>query len=193
MNRAFAKHGMPPVGARDARLLILGSLPGDESIRQQQYYAHPQNQFWRVLSAVFDVQYSADYVERLALLERHRIAVWDVLHNASRRGSLDAAITAPAANDFAGFLIHQPHIAAIAFNGQKAAALFKSCIVDSSVIARVQTLRSATLPSTSPAAAMIKLDQKIEKWRDFLLADPPNLSPAARPSAAQPSGSTSRR
>lgn len=193
MSGADAKHGMTPIGARDARLLILGSLPGDESIRQQQYYAHPQNQFWRILCAVFDKPYATAYAERLALLERHHIAVWDVLHSARRRGSLDGAITAPAANNFADFLAHQPHIAAIAFNGQKAAALFKSCIVDSSVIARAQTLRSVTLPSTSPAAAMIKLDQKIEKWRDFLLADRPNLNPAARRDAAQQSGSTSRR
>lgn len=196
MRRDAAKHGMPPVGARDARLLILGSLPGDESIRQQQYYAHPQNQFWRILSEVFDAPFTTVYAERLALLDQHGIVVWDVLHNANRAGSLDAAIKAPIANDFAAFFAHRPNIAAIAFNGQKAAALFKTCVTDADVITRVAGMRRVTLPSTSPAAAMLRLDDKIEKWRVFLSAsDARDLSPAVLQvhPAARRAGSTGRR
>lgn len=196
MSRGPAKHGMPPIGARDARLLILGSLPGDESIRQQQYYAHPQNQFWRILCAVFGVPFTTVYAERLALLDTHRIAVWDVVHNASRPGSLDAAITAPVANDFLAFFTAQLQITGIAFNGQKAAALFKSCIGDAGVIARTAHMPKVTLPSTSPAAAAMKLDDKIEKWRAFLTADADGLSPAGKPAtrqAARRAGSTGRR
>lgn len=181
MSRDTAKHGMAPVGAANARLLILGSLPGDLSIRQQQYYAHPQNQFWRILSSVFKTPLPADYADQLALLEKHRVAVWDVLHNASRSGSLDSAITAPVANDFRTFLESQPHIAAIGFNGQKAAALFKSCVAHPDVIARIASISKVTLPSTSPAAAMTKLDEKIAKWRAFLIATAPVISPAERP------------
>lgn len=196
MTRDAAKHGMPPVGARDARLLILGSLPGDKSIRQQQYYAHPQNQFWRILSEIFDAPFPADYRECLALLDQHGIAVWDVLRHAHRPGSLDAAIKAPVVNDFAVFFAQRPHIAAIAFNGQKAAALFKTCVTDADVITRAAEMRKVTLPSTSPAAAMLRLDEKIKKWRAFLTAsDAGDLSPAVlkAPPAARRAGSTGRR
>ena len=196
MRRGPAKHGMPPVGARDARLLILGSLPGDESILQQQYYAHPQNQFWRILCAVFDAPFTTAYAERLALLDRQHIAVWDVVHKATRPGSLDAAITAPVANDFLAFFTAHPHIRTIAFNGQKAAGLFKSCVADADVIALTVHIPKFTLPSTSPAAATLKLDEKIEKWRAFLMADANGLSPAgesATPQAARRAGSTGLR
>lgn len=197
MTRDAAKHGMPPVGARNARLLILGSLPGDVSIRQQQYYAHPQNQFWRILSAVFGAPFPADYRERLALLDQHNIAVWDVLQHAYRPGSLDSAISAPVANDFRTFFDIHPHIAAIAFNGQKAAALFKSCVTDAIVIARATDIAKVTLPSTSPAAATLRLDDKIAKWRAFLISEARDLNPEAhRPvlqAAARRSGSRGRR
>ena len=196
MTRGPAKHGMPPVGARDARMLILGSLPGDESIRQQKYYAHPQNQFWRILCTVFDAPFTKVYEERLALLDRHRIAVWDVVHNASRPGSLDAAITAPVANDFLAFFTAQTQIRTIAFNGQKAADLFKSCVADADVVALTAHIPKITLPSTSPAAATLKLDQKIERWRAFLTTDTNGLNPAEKPvtpQAARRAGSTGRR
>lgn len=187
-----SKHGMRPIGSRAARLLILGSLPGDESIRRQQYYAHPQNQFWRILCAVFDAPFVAAYEDRLALLEHHRIAVWDVLQNANRRGSLDAAITAPIANDLQSFFAKQPKIAAIGFNGQKAAALFKSYVIDPNVVAHTAAIKKAVLPSTSPAAAMLRLEQKIESWRAFLRYETSNLNPEAHPTAKRP-GSTDRR
>jgi len=190
VTNAAAKQGMPPVGPTAARLLILGSLPGDESIRQQQYYAHPQNQFWRMLCAVFDEPICASYAERLNLLNRHRIAVWDAAHSASRRGSLDSAITAPIANDFASFFESHIHIEAIAFNGQKAAALFKSC-VEPTAKEHAAAWPTATLPSTSPAAARLTFDDKVAKWRAFLLAHTPTVSHAAHPTAKR-SGSTYR-
>ena len=190
MTRRHAKQGLAPIGCETARLLILGSLPGDESIRQQQYYAHPQNQFWRIMCAVLDEPQCASYGERLDLLKRRNVAVWDVAHSASRHGSLDAAIKAPVANDFAAFLQHHGRIEAIAFNGQKAAALFKSC-VEASVKERAAAWSSATLPSTSPAAAALTFDEKVAKWRPFLLAYTPPLNREAHPAVAR-SGSKYR-
>lgn len=169
MTSKAAKHGMPPIGATDARLLILGSLPGDESIRQQRYYAHPQNQFWRIVCAVFDEPFCEGDTERHALLQRHGIAVWDVLESAERLGSLDTAIKAPQPNALAAFLRTQPNIGAIGFNGLKAAALFKGHIRPK-LSANSAAIPAVILPSTSPAAAGLKLDDKIVRWRAFLRA-----------------------
>lgn len=158
---------MPPIGATDARLLILGSLPGDESIRQQRYYAHPQNQFWRILCAVFDEPWSECDENRHAILHRNGIAVWDVLKSAERLGSLDTAIKSPRPNALVAFLRAQPKVAAIGFNGQKAAALFKTHI-QPSLNESAAEIATVILPSTSPAAASLKLEDKTIRWRAFL-------------------------
>lgn len=112
------KASFPPVATPDARVLILGSLPGDASLAARQYYAHPQNQFWRLISAVIDVDLvPLPYPGRLAALAAHRIALWDVVAAARRPGSADAALSDVAPNDIAALAATLPDLRAIAFNG----------------------------------------------------------------------------
>ena len=154
--------GFPPVARADARVLILGSLPGQRSIAAQQYYAHPQNAFWRIMAELAGVH--GNYAERCVALTANRIALWDVLANSVRPGSLDADIQLATAevNDFAAFLAEHRGIELICFNGQKAAQIFAS---------RAQpglsksNIRRQTLPSTSPAHAAMSYEDKLSLWR----------------------------
>ena len=168
------KHGLEPLLCPNARVLILGSLPGDESLRQQRYYAHPQNQFWRIIAAAHDVAAFDSYDAQIAFLKTKYIAVWDVLAAAERTGSLDTAIKKPVPNEFGPLLQRHSTLQAITFNGQKAAALFKRHIAPQ-LTAALNGLNATVLPSTSPAAAMLSFDQKVSQWRVF-------LSDASRPS-----------
>jgi TDG/mug DNA glycosylase family protein len=115
---------MAPVGAADARLLILGSLPGEASLAAQRYYAHSTNQFWRLLGqAIGEDLASLEYEARLQRLAVREIALWDVVAEARRRGSLDGAIRAATPNELADFVDRHPRLRAVAFNGRTAAAI----------------------------------------------------------------------
>ena len=115
------KHGFPPISDSRARVLILGSLPGDESLRRRQYYGHPQNQFWDLLGAVFRQDLPRlDYERKCVFLLRKRIALWDVLEAAERRGSLDAAIRKECPNDLPALFGGLPGLRAVGCNGGKA-------------------------------------------------------------------------
>lgn len=141
------KSSFPPAAAPDARVLILGSLPGDRSLAEQRYYAHPQNQFWRLLSPVVGHDLAAlDYDARLAALRDARIALWDVVATAHRTGSTDATIRDAAANDLAALLARLPALRAVAFNGGKALTLGKPLIVR----AASPPPAILALPSSSP-------------------------------------------
>jgi TDG/mug DNA glycosylase family protein len=156
--------GFPPIIGEDPTILILGSLPGVASITQQQYYAHPQNAFWRILEALFHIQANAPYPERYEQVKKARLAIWDVCHAAYRLGSLDSAIThnTVIANDINGLLAQYPSISRIAFNGNAAAKLFKKHI-------RLQReVNTIILPSTSPANASIPYAKKLERWSQLL-------------------------
>ena len=112
------KHSFPPVADDDARVLVLGSLPGDRSLAAQRYYAHPQNQFWQLMSPVVGHDLVAlAYDDRLAALRTSGVALWDVVGSARRAGSSDAAIVDIAGNDIAGLAGRLPRLRAIAFNG----------------------------------------------------------------------------
>ena len=157
--------GFAPIAESNARVLVLGSLPGVRSIREQQYYAHPRNVFWPIMKSLFAID--GDYAARCRQLTANRIAVWDVLHSALRPGSLDADIRLDVANanDFAGFFRVHPDIGLVAFNGKKAEALFKRFVA-----ARPTDLgaRFIVLPSTSPAYAAMPFSRKLAKWRQAL-------------------------
>src|SRR5690349_19712286 len=113
--------GFPPVLDHATRILILGSFPGEASLAAQQYYAHPRNQFWRLLSAVLDDELAAlPYPQRLQRLQVHRIGLWDVLAACEREGSLDTAIRRPRANDFARLKHQCPSLFRVCFNGKTA-------------------------------------------------------------------------
>ena len=166
MTGPIVKRGLAPVAGEGCRVLILGSLPGDESLRRQQYYGHPQNQFWRMLAAVYDETGVDTYEEKCALLQRNGLAVWDVLLCAERDGSLDSAIKNAMPNELGTFLEKYPNLQAIGFNGQKAYALYRK-FIEGTQNAPSAGVRLAVLPSTSPAATR-PFKEKVALWRAFL-------------------------
>ncbi len=153
--------GLAPVLAPDTRVLVLGSFPGASSLAAQQYYAHPRNQLWPILSALTGEDLAAlPYAERLPRLLSHGIGLWDVLGTCERMGSLDSAIRKPAANDFARLRQLCPKLESVGFNGQtsgKFAPQFAAA-----------GYRTLVLPSTSPAHASLSFGQKIEQWKRLL-------------------------
>lgn len=157
--------GFAPIARTDAEILILGSLPGRRSIAAQQYYAHPQNAFWRIMQALLGA--GGDYAARCETLIEHRIAVWDVLADSVREGSMDAGIHVPtaAANDFARFYERHPQVSVVAFNGKTAERLYRGLV---SPLVGAVNHRYLSLPSTSPAYAAMPFDDKLIRWRALL-------------------------
>ncbi len=156
--------GFPPVAGSDARLLVLGSLPGVRSIREQQYYAHPQNAFWRIMRDIYGVE--GAYEDRCDGLIVNRLAVWDVLKRSVRPGSMDADIDLETAelNDFETFFATHPSISKVLCNGQAAGRLFLKRVLPSLDCQVAVDI----LPSTSPAFASMRYDTKLETWRAAL-------------------------
>jgi hypoxanthine-DNA glycosylase len=156
---AIRKSSFAPVADAGARLLILGSLPGEVSLRKAQYYGHPQNQFWRLMGEVLGRPLPAGYDERLESLCGAGVALWDVVASAERVGSLDARIKAHAANPLADFVATLPRLKAVAFNGGKSYAIGGPALAD----ARVELI---ALPSSSPAYTL-PFARKAEAWREL--------------------------
>ena len=152
------KHGLAPIARDDAEVLILGSLPGERSLAVGQYYGHPKNQFWQLVFAVLGEDAPDDYAARCAALLRHKIALWDVIRCAERRGSLDSDIRGAVPNDFFAFFETHRQIGLVLLNGGKAAQLFITYFND----IPVKTIR---LPSSSPAMASLSFEQKLEVWK----------------------------
>lgn len=157
--------GFAPIAAADARVLILGSLPGRTSLAMQQYYAQPHNAFWKIMGRIFGATQDLPYERRLELLRANRVAVWDVLAAGERVGSLDSAIVHSSAviNDFRGFFAKHSDIRSICFNGGTAAALYRRRVLPGLPM-RAAALHTAVLPSTSPAHAARTFAQKLELW-----------------------------
>lgn len=156
------KQSFDAIIPHDSQLLILGSLPGDLSIANDQYYAHPQNRFWKILFSLFKEEYSSTYSQRIAFLHRHHIALWDVCATAIRPGSMDTAISDVVPNAIPQLLHQHPTIRHIFFNGQKAQKLFDK------LLDRDPLLRYHTLPSSSPANAQFSLQKLTEQWQIIL-------------------------
>jgi hypoxanthine-DNA glycosylase len=152
------KRHFAPVVDEHTRLLVLGSLPGDASLKAAQYYAHPQNGFWRLIGGVIgrDV-HALPYPERLEALKAAGVGLWDVIASAERPGSLDAAIRSPEAADLRGLIAGLPKLRAVAFNGATAAKGGRR------VLAGVESLTLIDLPSSSPAYTR-PLAEKAEAW-----------------------------
>jgi len=160
---ALHKVGFPPLVHPDSRLLILGSMPGERSLAEQQYYAHPRNLFWTMIAARAGLSSAPDdYEARKALLQQLHIALWDVCDACIREGSLDTAILEEIPNRIDQLLELHPGIRTVAFNGQKAAALFRR------YFKLKDGIRYITLPSTSPANAGVSLDRKKGQWMQLL-------------------------
>ena len=141
-------------------------MPGAESLKQQQYYAHPRNQFWRLMGALFGAEPELPYPARVKKLTAQGVAVWDVLKLCERPGSLDSSIRreTEVANDFLSFLKRHPGIRYVFFNGSKAENLFESHL-RSLLGERAASLRFERLPSSSPAHASLSFDQKLVRWK----------------------------
>jgi hypoxanthine-DNA glycosylase len=157
--------GFPPIAREDARVLILGSLPSEASLRAREYYAHPQNAFWKIMHVIAGA--TGDYASRCGSLQERGIAVWDVLSSSVRPGSLDADIdmTAAVPNDFVHFLAGHEHIRLVCFNGRKAQQMFQRWVRSS---LPEFGLEFVLLPSTSPAHASVTLAEKLEIWRGII-------------------------
>lgn len=156
----------PPVVDERTGILILGSLPGAASLAAGRYYAHPRNQFWRLVGAAIGVDLPAmDYAGRLAALLHHRIGLWDVIADAERTGSLDAAIRDPAANDLRRLTDSLPALRAIGFNGGTAARIGIARLG-----ATAKNIRLVRLPSSSPAFTL-PFEAKSLAWQGLFAAE----------------------
>ena len=158
MNRV---QGFPPIVSEQSKLIILGSMPGELSLKAGQYYAHPQNAFWDIMGELFGAGPSLPYAERVALLQSVGVALWDSLQGCTRPGSLDASITEEVANDFAGLFAKYRNITHVFFNGSMAEKAFRRHALpalseDCHIFAR--------LPSTSPAHAAMRFEAKVQAW-----------------------------
>lgn len=148
-----------PISNNDANILILGTMPGTKSLEINQYYGHNQNNFWKFMFTILDEDFSTDYKIKKELLQKNKIALWDVLQYCDRVGSLDSAIKNEIANDFETFLKQHPNIKTILFNGQKAAAFFKK------YVQLEKSYQLITLTSTSPANASKTFQSKLDEWK----------------------------
>jgi TDG/mug DNA glycosylase family protein len=165
----------PPIARRNAHTLILGSLPGRRSLQMQQYYAYPQNVFWKLIEQLFGTASPLPYTSRVKILTDHNIALWDVLATAERPGSLDSSIVhaSARANDFASFFRDHPQIRRVFFNGRKAEELYRRFVLpDLEIDAEV---RYECLPSTSPAHAGMNFARKLEHWNRIRSSVPRSL------------------
>ncbi|MCU4676882.1 DNA-deoxyinosine glycosylase [Catenovulum sp. 2E275] len=153
----------------NCRFLVLGSMPGQISLKQQAYYAHPRNAFWPIMAAIFGFSSTLDYSARVEQLNQHGVGLWDVIASCYRQGSLDSAIKADAleVNDFVSCFELYPNLNTVLLNGQKAATLFKRQVMPKLTQANIK-LETYLMPSTSPAYASIQFDEKLEIWRDIL-------------------------
>ena len=160
------KQGLPPIAGESTRLLVLGSLPGERSLQQGQYYAHWTNQFWKLIGTVVGEDLDGlEYEARLDVLREHGIGLWDVVSAAEREGSGDDAIRDATHNDLGGLKRTYPQLQAIAFNGGRAAEDgFR-------LLAGVEGLSLHALPSSSARNARMTFAEKARSWavlRQFL-------------------------
>jgi hypoxanthine-DNA glycosylase len=148
-----------------SQTLILGSMPGVRSLEEQRYYAHPQNQFWKIMGALFDMPVGT-YAQRLTLIKKNKLSLWDVFSSCERRGSLDSNIDPDTieVNDFEGLLNQYPHITRIFFNGATAEKEFARRVIPRLPHDVAARLRMKRLPSTSPAHAGMKVENKLKEW-----------------------------
>ena len=156
-------HTFPIFVDKDSEILILGSFPSVKSRENMFYYAHPQNRFFKVLSILFNEEYSLDISKRKEMLIKHKIALYDVIEECDIEGSADSTITNIKPIDIKRILKNYPNIKVIATTGNKAASLFDKYLKD-----KVGDRKIIYLPSTSPANAKIKLDELVDKFKELI-------------------------
>jgi TDG/mug DNA glycosylase family protein len=180
-------HSFEPIEDEQARILILGSMPGQASLKASQYYAHPQNAFWRIMGRLLDFDASAPYDLKIQKLKTARIALWDVLGSCTRAGSLDSKIQSATEvpNDFPSFFQKHKHLTHVFFNGAKAETSFQQHVLKTSEPCSLHLTR---LPSTSPAHAGMSFERKLDLWRAVLTRDKPPQRPLQNRAKQERSG-----
>lgn len=157
------KNSFPPIADKEIKILILGSLPGEKSLEMQQYYAHPQNRFWKIIAQITNSNLPINYEEKLNLLRKNKIGVWDVVHSAKRIGSLDTNILDEIPNELETFIENHSKLKTIAFNGSKSRKLYDK------YFKRNPNIKYLALPSTSPANATYNFERLCQSWIQILL------------------------
>ena len=153
-------YSFEPIANLQSKLLILGTMPGKESLKMSSYYAHPQNVFWKIMFTLFNLPYSTDYLIRREMLLTNGVALWDVLERCTRRSSLDTDIRTEYPNNITDFLVSHPDISHIFFNGKGAENYFRKYFPEVSLSKQVK-------PSTSAAHAK-KWEEKLEIWKAII-------------------------
>lgn len=156
------KTSFEPISNAETTILILGTIPGDKSLELNEYYGHSGNRFWKIISTITENELPHTYSGKKALLLKFKIGVWDVAHNANRKGSLDKAIKNEVPNDLDNFISDHKNLKVIAFNGTKAHSLFDK------YFDRKNGMRYISLPSTSPANTRINFYSICILWRQIL-------------------------
>jgi double-stranded uracil-DNA glycosylase len=159
------KKGFPPIAEKDATILILGSMPGEESLKMNEYYGHPRNAFWKIMAALFEFDSSMKYQEKIKILLKNKIALWDVMMYCKRKGSLDTNIknSTIIENDFHSFFDRFPNIKEVYFNGAKAEQEYYKRVFPA-LSGLKRKINYYRLPSTSPAMTQMSLKTKKLEW-----------------------------
>lgn len=161
--------GLKPVSDEDAEVLILGSMPSEESLKRNEYYGNKRNHFWKIMFLLFNSPELTEYQDKLAFLKARKIALWDVIKTCRREGSLDVNIRDEEPNDLEGFIETHPKIRLIVCNGTKSFTSYKKHIG----LGRFPGVEVVKLPSTSPVPGKYNktLEGKLQEWeiiRSFL-------------------------
>lgn len=157
---------LSPIADKNSKILILGSIPGKQSLEKQQYYGNNRNAFWKIIYTLFGGEYKDEYEEKIKFAKKNNIALWDVIENCNREDSLDSNIKNENPNDFESFLKQYPNIKHVFFNGAKAYDVFKKKVG----FDRFKHITFEKLTSTSPANT-ISFDRKLEEWKKIKKLD----------------------
>ena len=157
-----AKTSFDPISNADTEILILGTMPGDNSLKLGEYYAHSRNRFWKIISTITNNDLPLSYADKKTLLLKTKIGIWDVAHKVNRKGSLDSAIENEEPNDLESFIERHKNLNVIGFNGTKSEELYDK------YFQRKVGIKFISLPSTSPANTRIDFDSICTKWRQIL-------------------------
>lgn len=165
-------YSFPAIDDANAKVLILGSMPGVASLRAAQYYAHPRNLFWHFMRSLFSLPTDTTYEQNIQALKLANVALWDVLHACSRQGSLDSRIEklSQAPNDFQAFYAAHRNITHVFFNGAVAEQSYRNLVLPGLQVAPIRYLR---LPSTSPANTAMSYDYKLQAWQAIRCVNDP--------------------
>jgi TDG/mug DNA glycosylase family protein len=172
---------LPPIVSQKSKVLILGSMPGVESLEAEEYYKRPRNEFWPIMGKLFGAGLSLPYPKRVALLKAAGVALWDTIWECEREGSQDASIKEEVVNDFPVFFDKYPNITHVFFNGREAEKAFRRHVLPTLTEDQHRPLHC--LPSTSPLYAAMTPNAKAQAWRVVIeaLALPP-----AKPKPKEP-------